>query len=71
MPGKDTLTPSVNIDLIFLNVKYQTRCIQSGANSVVVECNGARTPITIRQLADNGYLIEGALLFFTLQCAAS
>ena len=57
VPGKDTLSPSVNIDLIFANVKYRTVCLQSGAMSVIVECNGGRQNINIRPLADGGYLM--------------
>ena len=58
VPSKDTLIPSVNIDLIFNNVKYSTKCLQSGATSVIVDCNGGRQHIAIRPLADLGYLLN-------------
>jgi acetyl-CoA carboxylase / biotin carboxylase 1 len=58
VPSKDTLAPSVNIDLIFNNVKYSTVCLQSGATSVIVDCNGGRQNIAIRPLADMGYLMN-------------
>ena len=58
VPSKDTLAPSVNIDLIFNNVKYSTKCLQSGATSVIVDCNGGRQNIAIRPLADMGYLMN-------------
>ena len=57
VPSKDTLAPSVIIDLIFNNVKYSTVCLQSGATSVIVDCNGGRQNIAIRPLADMGYLM--------------
>jgi acetyl-CoA carboxylase/biotin carboxylase 1 len=57
VPSKDTLAPSVVIDLIFNNVKYSTVCLQSGATSVIVDCNGGRQNIAIRPLADMGYLM--------------
>ena len=57
MPSRDTLSPTVKIDLIFDNVKYRTVCIQSGAMSVIVECNGGRQNVNIRPLSDGGYLL--------------
>jgi acetyl-CoA carboxylase / biotin carboxylase 1 len=58
VPSKDTLSPSVAIDLIFNNVKYSTLCLQSGAMSLIVDCNGGRSNISIRPLADMGYLMN-------------
>ena len=58
VPSKDTLSPIVAIDLIFNNVKYSTLCLQSGAMSLIVDCNGGRQNISIRPLADMGYLMN-------------
>ena len=58
VPSRDTLSPTVKIDLIFGNVKYRTVCVQSGAMSVIVECNGGRQNVNIRPLSDGGYLLN-------------
>ncbi len=61
VPTKDSLTPSVKVDLIFNNVKYRTTCVQSGPERIVISCNNVSQQVNIRPLADAGYLmnIEG------------
>ena len=58
IPPKDMLSPTVVIDLIYDNVKYHTSILQSGANSVTVECNGSQQHVSIKALADGGYLLN-------------
>lgn len=60
IPSRDMLAHTVPIDLIYLNTKYSTTCTQSGASSVTVRCNGASQDISLRALADGGYLIDVA-----------
>lgn len=58
VPSRDQLSPKVTIDLIFDNVKYHTQCVLSGANNVIVECNGQQQSVCIRSLADGGYIFN-------------
>jgi hypothetical protein len=48
----------VNIDLIFNNTKYDTKCLQISKNNIIVDCNGHKHSIHIRILSDNGYLLN-------------
>ena len=58
IPNKETLSPAVQIDLIYENIKYKTNCILSGSNSVIVECNKRQQSVDIRSLADGGYIFN-------------
>ena len=58
VPSKDTLASKVTIDLIYENVKYNTICILSGPSSIIVQCNGSQQAVSIRSLADGGYLFD-------------
>eukprot|EP01038_Epipyxis_sp_PR26KG_P010409 gene10409-13983_t len=58
IPSKDTLSPAVNIDLIFENIKYKTVCLQSGPETVIIVCNNVSQSIGIRTLADGGCLLN-------------
>eukprot|EP00598_Pedospumella_elongata_P008031 CAMPEP_0184968478 /NCGR_PEP_ID=MMETSP1098-20130426/1535_1 /TAXON_ID=89044 /ORGANISM="Spumella elongata, Strain CCAP 955/1" /LENGTH=2317 /DNA_ID=CAMNT_0027490097 /DNA_START=80 /DNA_END=7033 /DNA_ORIENTATION=- len=60
VPPKDILSPVVKIDLIFDNIKYTTSCVQSGGDNVIVHCNDASQRISVRTLADGGYLLNVA-----------
>ena len=57
VPTKDTLSPRVSTDLIFENTKYITTCLQSGGENVVIECNGQHQDVSVRNLADGGYMM--------------
>lgn len=58
VPPKDTLTPTMDVDLIFENVKYKTKVTQSGPQEVIVQCNGSYQQVAVRKLADGGYLLS-------------
>jgi acetyl-CoA carboxylase/biotin carboxylase 1 len=58
IPSKEILSNTVSIDLIFENVKYSTVCIQSGSNDLIIESNGGKQRVSIRTLADRGYLLN-------------
>eukprot|EP00981_Chlorochromonas_danica_P013150 scaffold5903_cov165-Ochromonas_danica.AAC.25 len=60
VPTRDNLQTSVNIDLIYNNIKYKTTCVESGPESIVVTCNNASQSINIRVLADGGYMLNVA-----------
>ena len=60
VPTKDSLTSTVTIDLIYENVKYRTECVQSGTEHIIVHCNHHRQSISVRTLADGGYLLNVA-----------
>jgi len=60
VPTRDSLTSTVAIDLIYENVKYRTECVQSGAEHIIVHCNDHRQSISVRTLADGGYLVNVA-----------
>jgi acetyl-CoA carboxylase/biotin carboxylase 1 len=57
VPGKDTLSQSVGIDLIYKNIKYKMLCILGGPSSVIVECGEGSEDITIRKQSDGGHLL--------------
>jgi hypothetical protein len=48
------------IDLIYNDTKHCIACTQSGASSVIVKCNGSTQNMSLRPLADGGYLIDVA-----------
>jgi hypothetical protein len=48
----------VNIDLIFNNTKYDTKCLQISKNNIIVDCNDHKHSMHIRILSDNGYLLN-------------
>lgn len=58
IPSKDILSSVVSIDLIFQNTKYQTKVILGGPQIVILECNNSKQTISIRCLADEGYLVQ-------------
>lgn len=57
VPGQDSLSQSVGIDLIYKSIKYRTQCILGGPSSVIVECGGGSENITIRKQSDGGHLL--------------
>lgn len=58
VPAKDILSPTAHVDLIFNNVKYVTTTVLVGPNNVTVASNGSDQHIQIRELADEGYLLD-------------
>jgi len=58
IPSKEILSNTVSIDLIYENVKYSTVCIQSGPNDLIIECNNSKQGVSIKTLADGGYLLN-------------
>lgn len=58
VPPKESLLPSVPIDLIFNGIKYCTVVVQTQENSVIVSCNGFTHLVCVRKLSDEGYLIQ-------------
>jgi len=60
VPPQGDLSPLVKIDLIFDNIKYMTKCIQSGGENVIVQCNEHSQSVSVRVLADGGYLLNVA-----------
>lgn len=56
--SQQSLSSTVSIDLIFNNVKYITTCVRRGPETVVVTCNNASQNISVRPLADGGYLMN-------------
>lgn len=59
VPTKDSLSPSITIDLIFENVKYShITCVQNGPEKIILTFNSTSQLISIRPLADNGYLLN-------------
>ena len=75
VPSKDILSPIVKIDLIFDNIKYKTSCIQSGGENVIVHCNNYSQCISVRTLADGGYLLnvsgKSHIAYFTEEAAGN
>lgn len=58
IPSKKMLTQAVQIDLIYKNVKYKTKCYISSRASILVECNKGVQSVFVRHLADDGYLMN-------------
>ncbi|KAJ1432269.1 carboxyl transferase domain-containing protein [Ochromonadaceae sp. CCMP2298] len=60
VPPQGDLSPVTGIDLIFDNIKYKTTCVQSGGEDVIVQCNQQSQNVSVRTLADGGYLLKVA-----------
>jgi acetyl-CoA carboxylase / biotin carboxylase 1 len=63
VPSKEILSSSIAIDLIYQNIKFQTKVILTGPNSVMIQSNANTSTaseqlISIRQLPDHGYLLD-------------
>jgi biotin carboxylase/biotin carboxyl carrier protein len=57
IPNRNVLSQSVDISLIYRNVKYSSSVVLSGETSIIINCNGESLEVKSQPLSDSGFLL--------------